>query len=84
VGSLYAAGLDERSLPVSTVRSALDGLGSTGASRPEPDILVARALCDAGERLERAFWPSVLHARRALALPELTPADVARRWFPAL
>jgi hypothetical protein len=44
-------------------------------------LLVARALGHASEELERTFWPIVGLARETLGLPELTPADVARRWF---
>jgi urease accessory protein len=82
LGSLYVVGIGEAELPVASVRELLGGgLGLAGASRPEPELIVVRALGHASEELERAFWPVVGLARAALGLPKLTPADVARRWF---
>lgn len=82
VGSLYLAGVAEERVPVSRVRDVLAGsLELAGASRPAADLLVARALDRSADRLEQAFWPIVGETRSTLALPQLDPGQVARRWF---
>lgn len=82
LGTLYVAGLDETALPLGSVRDALGSRADlAGASRPTPELIVARALDVSGERLERAFWPVVNLAREAAGLLPLDPVAVARRWF---
>jgi urease accessory protein UreH len=82
VGSLYLAGVPEDSVPLPAIREMLDAaLDLSGASRPEPDVVVARALERSADRLEQAFWPAVAATRTALALPALDPGHLARRWF---
>ena len=82
VGSLYLAGIAEEVLPLARLRAALDSsLDLAGASRPAPDLVVARALDRSADRLEQAFWPLVCEARAAVGQPALAPEVVARRWF---
>lgn len=82
LGSLYVAGIDESRLPISSVREALSKRADlAGASRPDPALIVVRALGHGSEELERALWPVVSLARDAAGAPALSPADVARRWF---
>jgi urease accessory protein len=82
LGSLYVAGLTEPALPLTPVRAILEERAEVaGASRPDPQLLVARALDRSAERLELAFWPVVEQARQAAAAPGLTPIAVARRYF---
>jgi urease accessory protein len=82
IGSLYLAGVPEGSVPLAAIRRTLDSaLDLAGASRPEPDVVVARALERSADRLEQAFWPAVAATRTALALPALDPGHLARRWF---
>lgn len=81
LGTLYVAGLDEELLPLRDVREAVGDLELVAASRPVPELLVARALDRSGERLERGFWPLVALARARAGVGALAPADVARRWL---
>jgi urease accessory protein UreH len=82
VGSLYLAGVPEGSVSLAAIRETLDAaLDLAGASRPAPDLLVARALERSADRLEQAFWPAIAAARTTLALPALDPGHLARRWF---
>lgn len=84
LASLYVAGPDEATLPVEAVREALGkDADLAGASRPDPTLLVVRALGHGSDELERALWPIVGLARDAAGAPALSPADVARRWFAA-
>lgn len=81
VGSLYAAGLPDSRLGLSGVRSSLAGLELAGATRPDPALLLVRALDRSADRLEQALWPVVMAARDAAGAPPLEPWHVARRWF---
>jgi urease accessory protein len=81
VGSLYAAGLPDRRLGLAGVRSAIAGLDIAGASRPDPDLLLVRALDGSADRLEQVLWPVVAAARAGAGVPPLEPWHVARRWF---
>lgn len=82
LASLYVVGPDEASLPMGSVREALGKSAElAGASRPDPALVVVRALGHGSEELERALWPIVGLARDAVGAPALSPTDVARRWF---
>jgi urease accessory protein len=82
LGTLYVAGVAENALAVDSIRQALESrVELVGVGRPDPLVLVARALDTSAERLEHAFFPAVNAAREAAGQPSLTPGDVARRWF---
>lgn len=82
LASLYVAGTAEEALPLARLRELLAGRADlAGASRPHPSLVVVRALDASTERLERALWPLVREARRALGQPELAAAALARRWL---
>jgi hypothetical protein len=67
---------------VDSIRQALESrVELVGVGRPDPLVLVARALDTSAERREHAFFPAVNAAREAAGQPSLTPGDVARRWF---
>jgi urease accessory protein len=82
VGSLYLAGYLEDALPLRSVRDLLGRrLELSGASRPAPELVVARALDRSSDQLEQAYWPAIAAARAAAGAPLLAPEAVARRWF---
>jgi urease accessory protein len=82
VGSLHLAGYGKDALPLAVVRAMLDArLDLAGASRPAPELVVARALDRSADRLEQAFWPAITAARAAAGAPPLSPEAAARRWF---